>query len=256
MPGSWELAAMQARACARVSPGISLHYWQLAVERAGHRAEEVLGIGMTETARISGSAGAWEQYAHNHLDLLLTYARNTREPASRRAYEHWWTGRGSVEGNLDEREVDAFYKLVSRFGTREQFDEFCERHADLRAHDFRTWVSLLHAWNADDAAWQILTAEWPAPNSQPVPPRGEQTHLALRWGSNPRDVVNARDYAEYLIANRDTEAATEVILTVARRNRAPDWFVRKGAHLLAADGKVSAAVALFLGEDNIPAPDI
>ena len=256
MPGSWELAAMQARACARVSPGISLHYWQFAVERAGHRAEEVFGIGMQETARIPGSAGAWEQYAHNHPDLLLTYARNIREPASRLAYEHWWAARGSVEGRLDEREVDAFYKLVARFGTREQFDDFCDRHADLRAHDFKTWVALLHGWNADDAAWQILASEWPAPTSRAVPSRGEQTHLASRWGSDPRDVVNAREYAEYLIANRDTEGATDVILTVARRQGAPEWFVRKGAHLLATGGKVSEAVALFLGEEKKTAPDI
>ncbi len=252
MPGSWEMAAMQARACTRISPGISLHYWQLAVERAGHRADEVFGIGMEETARVPGAAAAWEQYALNHPQMLLSFARKVRESAARQAYEQWWAARGSVIRDLDEREVDAFYKFVVRFGTQEQFDRFRDLHPELRARDFKTWVSLLHGWKADDAAWEILEREWPVPNSRPMPAHGDQSHLVSRWNADRRDVVNAHEYAEYLIATGDTEAAGEVILTVARRQNAPEWFVRKAAHVLATGGKVGEAVALFLGEEKQP----
>ena len=256
MPGSWEMAAMQARACARVSPGISLHYWQVAVERGGHRAEEVFALGMEETVRVPGAAVAWEQYAHNHPDMLLTFARNVREPASRLAYEQWWTGRGSLSKDIGDREVDASYKLVPRFGTQEQFDQFRDLHPDLRTRDFKSWVSLLHGWKADDAAWEILNGEWPDAPSRPTTARGDQSHLATRWRVDPRDVVNAREYVEYLLASGDAEGAAEVILTVARRPSIPEWFVRKAVHHLAKGGKVSEAVSLFLGEEKLPGTGI
>ena len=256
MPGSWEMAVMQARACARVSPGISLHYWQVAVERAGHRAEEVFARGMEETARVPGAAAAWEQYAHNHPDILLTFARNVREPASRLAYTRWWESRGSLSKDIGDREVDAFYKLVPRFGTQEQFDQFRDLHLDLRARDFKVWVSLLHGWKADDAAWEILAGEWADAPSRTATARGDQSHLAVRWKTDSRDVVSAREYAEYLLATGDTDGANEVILAVARRHSAPEWFVRKGVHLLAKGGKVSEAVALFLGVEKLPGTGI
>ena len=252
MPGSWEMAAMQARACARVSPGISLHYWQLAVERAGHRAEEVLGIGMEETARVPGSAAAWEQYVQNHPELLLTFARIVPEPASRLAYERWWAERGSIPCNLDDREVDAFYKSVARWGTQKQLEQFCNRHPDLLERDFKIWVVLLHEWKADDAAWEILATAWPEFISPPVPLRGDQSNLALRWDADPRDFVSAREYIDHLTTKGDVKRANEVIITVSRRPGAPEWFIRKAARLLAAEGKTREAVILFLGKEKRP----
>ncbi len=252
MPGSWELAAMQARACAPVSPGMSLHYWQVAVERAGHRAGEVLGIGMQETARMRGAADSWEQYTRVHPEFLLTFARNVPESASRAALARWWTDRASVVDDLGEEEVEAFYSLVAQRGTREQFEQFCRRHTDRRARDHVMWVNVLHKWDADEAAWEIVAAEWPEPPLRPAPVGGEPHRLAAMWDSTPTDVVNARDYAEYLERTGDLDHAREVILRVAARSNAADWFLRKAGHVHAARGNVREAVELFLREKQKP----
>ena len=252
MPGSWEIAAMQARACARVSQGISLHYWQVAVERAGHRAEEVFGIGMDETAKVPGSVAAWHQYARNHPEHLLAYAFRTDEPGGRAAYDQWWSERGIRSASLEESEVSGFYRAVERFGKAEQFDQFRQRHPERQKRDFKTWVALLHRWGADDEAWKIVAAEWPKPSSLPAPPRGDKSNLAIRWASNHRDFLTAREYADHLRMKGDEKTANEVVITVARLDGAPEWFVRTGAYLLAADGQAVEAVAIFLAEGKIP----
>ena len=252
MPGSWEMAAMQARACARVSPGISLHYWQIAVERAGHRAEEVLGLGMDETLRMRGAATAWEQYAHVHPEFLLTYARHVPEAAARQALLTWWDERASVTNDLTENEAQSFYSLIESRGTRGQFDQFCQRHPELRTRDFSAWVGILHRWDDDKAAWQVLDAEWPEPATRPAPTHGDSALLASNWETAPHDFINAREYAEYLARAGDLDRANEVVVTVATRSDAPEWFVRKAARVHAADGDFQSAVALFLREKRAP----
>ena len=245
MPGSWELAAMQARACVRVAPMMSLNYWQVAVERAGHRAREVFGIGMQETARVRGAAELWAQYAQIHPEFLLTYARNVPEAASREAVARWCEERASTSGELDAEEVDTFYSIVAERGTREQFEQFCRRHTDFRPRDFARWVTILHKWESDDAAWEIIDAEWPEPpirNASTADP----AHLAAIWDARPNDVVNARDYAEQLERTGDLERAREVIMKVASNSSAPEWFLRKAARIFAARGETGNAVELFL----------
>ncbi|MEO7317793.1 MAG: O-antigen ligase family protein, partial [Chthoniobacteraceae bacterium] len=250
MPGSWELAAMEARACMRVSPGISLHYWQVAVERAGHRADEVLGIAMQETVRVRGAAAAWEQYARVHPEFLLTYARNVPEAASREAVALWWTERASAAKDLSDAEVATFYSLVAERGTREQFEQFCRRHTDLRARDHVMWVNTLHKWEADAAAWEIIAAEWPEPPLRPASLRADPALLAGRWESTPDDVVNAREYAEHLERTGKIDQAHEMILNVAKRSEAAEWFLRKAARVHAARGNAPEAVELFLRQKH------
>ena len=251
MPGSWELAAMQARACLRVSPGIALHYWQVAIERAGHRAEEVLGIGMEETVRVRGAAAAWEQYARVHPEFLLTYARHVPEAAAREAVARWWTERASVTNELTDAEVNTFYSLVAERGTREQFEQFCQRHTDLRARDHVKWINIFHKWEADDDAWEIIAAEWPEPPPRPASPR-EPAHLAAMWETDPNDVVNAREYAEYLERNGELDRAHDMIVKVAARSEAAEWFLRKAARVHAARGNAREAVELFLRQKQKP----
>ena len=248
VPGSWELAAMQARACTRVAPGLSLHYWQLAVERAGHRSEEVFGIAMRETVRVPNYTVTWEQYARLHPELLLTFARNVPEAKSREAYANWWTQRASTVSDLGDAEVTAFYALVEQRGTHEQFEQFCELHQYLRARDFQTWVRLLHKWGADEAAWKTLAAEWPEPAMHSTPSRFEPARLASLWENDPNDPVIAREYAECLVKTGDIGRANQIILTVAGRPNAPDWFVRKAAYVHAASGKARQAISLYLRE--------
>ncbi len=252
MPFSWELPAMQARACAHIAPGIALHYWQVAVERAGHRAEEVLGIGMQETTRLRGAAAAWEQYTRVHPEYLLTYARNVPEPASREAFARWWTERAAISDDLGANEVDAFYSLVAQRGTLEQFEQFCRRHVELRPLDFPTWVNIFHKWGADDAAWEILAAEWPEPPARAASTRSDPSRIMTTWETDPNDAVNARDYAEYLERTGDIDRAHEVILKIAARPSAPDWFLRRGARVQAASGNTRDAVEFFLRQKQMP----
>lgn len=251
MPNSWELAAMQARACVRVAPGIALHYWQIAIERAGHRADEVLGIAMQETMRVRGAAAAWEQYARVHPQFLLTYARNVPETPAREALTRWCTERAAVTDDLTDEEVNAFYSLVADRGTREQFEKFCIRHGDLRARDYVMWVNILHKWESDVVAWNILSAEWPEPPSHP-PAKGEPSRFATMWETDPNDAVNARDYAEHLERVGDVDRAHEIILKVASRIDAAEWFLRKAARVHAARGNYREAVELFLRQKQKP----
>ena len=252
MPGSWELAALQARACARVSPGISLHYWQVAVERAGHRAEEVMGIAIQETIRLRGAAEAWEQYARIHPELLLTYSRNVPEAASRDTFDYWWRERGSKATDILEGEFNAFYSLVAQRGTREQFEQFVARHPERRAVDFRLWVDILNRWEAYDPAWAILATEWPEPVERAASMTSDGARLSVMWEVDPANVVNARDLAEYLARVGDIERSKEITLKVAARPGAPAWFLRKAARVYASRGNAREAVALFLRETETP----
>ena len=252
MPGSWELAAMQARACLRVAPEMSVHYWQIAVERAGHRAGEVLGIGMQETARVRGSVATWEQYARVHPEFLLTYARNVPDAAAREAVARWCSERASTTNELGEEEVNTFYSIVAERGTREQFEDFCQRHPDLRARDRVRWINIFHKWEADAAAWKIIAAEWPEPVLRPAPTKDDSARLAATWDSTSSDMVNAREYAEYLERTGQTEDAHGVILDVAKRANAADWFLRKAGRIRAASGEFREAVELYLREKEKP----
>ena len=252
MPNSWEFAAMRARACLRVAPEMSVHYWQVAIERAGHRAGEILGIGMQETARVRGSVATWEQYTWVHPEFLLTYARNVPDAAAREAVARWCTERANTTTELGEEEVNTFYSIVAERGTREQFEQFCQRHTDLRARDHVMWINILHKWESDAAAWEIIAAEWPDPPMRPAPAGVESPRLAGMWDATPADAVNAREYAEYLERIGKTEEAHEVILKVAARANAPDWFLRKAGHIRAASGDVREAVELFLREKQKP----
>jgi FimV-like protein len=46
----------------------------------------------------------------------------------------------------------------------------------------------------------------------------------------------------------DSDAARRIVLEVAARQDAPPWFLRKAAHLLAADGRFPEAMAMILRE--------
>ncbi len=251
MPGSWELAALQARASKSVAPGISLHYWQIAIERAGHRAEEVFGIAMDETRGLRGATPTWEQYARLHPEFLLTYARNVPEAASREALALWWNERASQSVDLADAEVGAYYSLVEQRGSHEQFQQFIRNHPERRARDFKTWVEFLHKWTEDDAAWDILEKEWPEPADRAATTSENAGLLASRWDSDPSDVVNARDFARHLLQAGDIERANEIILKVAARPTPPDWFVRKAARIHVINRDPRAAVALFLREPQV-----
>ena len=248
MPGSWEIAAAQARACTRAAPGMALHFWQIATERAGHRADEVFGIAIDETSRIPGALASWGQYAHAHPELLLKYAQNSNATEGRNAYDIWWTERGSTRISLGEGEISAFYRLARKLGTPQQLAQWRESRAQLRAADFKTWASLYHEWKSDDLAWEVIAEEVPDPPFAKLGARVDRDHIESLWRTSRDNFNNAREYSAYLYSIGDTETATEVVVTTAHQSKPPDWFIRKGAHLLAAQGKITEAVELYLAE--------
>jgi hypothetical protein len=162
-PGAWEAAADQARACVNVSPGIALHYWQIAIERAGHRASEVFGS--VTKPRVPGATEAWLQYAESHPSLRLTYASQpfVAESTGRAAFDHWWKQRGAMPNDLSDDEVQGFYNFVVHWGHPEQLALFQQHHPELKARDFKRWVRLLHEWKKDKEAWQLIASQVPEP---------------------------------------------------------------------------------------------
>jgi O-antigen ligase len=246
-PGAWEAAADQARACINVSPRLALHYWQIAIEGAGHRASEVFGMALNETVRLPGATEAWFQYAESHPSLLLTYAIFAPEKAGRAAFDHWWKQRGAVAGDLSDGEIEGFYNLVARWGDPEQLTLFQQQHPELKARDFKKWAGLLHQWKKDGEAWQLIASQVPEPNFTSIPARSDLDRLQAGWDQDDRQFVNTRDFAAVLTAIGNLDQARDVIVYTARFSGALDWFVRKGAHLLAEQGDFENAVALYLG---------
>jgi hypothetical protein len=266
-PGAWEAAVDQAHACINVSPRIALHYWQIAIEGAGHRASEVFGTAMKETAPIPGTTEAWFQYAENHPSLLLTYAEFAHQnagrivslpkTAARDAFDRWWTGRGAVADDLLDAEIEKFYVSAARWGKPEQLAIFQQRHPELKGRDFKRWAALLHGWEKDEEAWQLIASQVPEPDFTYLPPRSDLERLKEGWRLDNHQFVNARDYAAVLTMEARLDPAREVVLLDLAREvivtvantfvDAPDWFVRKGAHLLATHREFDKAVALYLG---------
>jgi len=274
-PGAWEASVDQARACINVSPGIALHYWQVAIEGAGHRASEVFGTAMKETVRIPGATEAWRQYAEDawfqyaesHPPLLLAYATSAPENTGRVAFDHWWKQRGAMTDDLTDGEVQGFYNFVTRWGDPEQLVIFEQHHPDLKARDFKKWAGLLHEWDKDKEAWQLIASQVPEPNFPSIVARTDLALLKLVWEREPHQFLNAQDYAALLTATGELhkaagelhkatdelDEARKVIVTVANFVDAPDWFVRKGAHLHAAQRDFKEAVRLYL---RIPKPTV
>jgi O-antigen ligase len=261
-PGAWEAARDQARACANASPGIALHYWQVAIEGAGPRASEVFGMAMNETARLPGATEAWFQYAESHPALLLAFSNFAPESMGRVAFDHWWKQRGAMAGDLSDGEIEGFYNFVVHWGDPAQLALFQQYHPELKARDFKKWVSVLHDWKKDKEAWQLIANQVPEPDFTYIPPQSDLEKLKVGWELNKHQFPNARDYAAVLTMKAkldpahevdSLDLAREVIATVADFGEAPDWFVRKGAHLLAARGDFEEAVRLYL---RIPRPQV
>ena len=246
-PGAWEAAIDQARACINVSPRTALHYWQVAIEGAGHRASEAFGMAMSETVRLPGATEAWLAYAESHPPLLLTYAAFVPEKAGRVAFDHWWMQRGAVAGDLSDGEVEAYYGFAARWGDSKQFAVFQQHHPALKERDFKRWAALLHGWKKNEEAWQLIASRVPEPAFTSIPAVSDLDRLAAEWDHDKHKYVNAQDYAAVLTVKGRLDEALKVIETVARFADSPDFFVRKGSHLLAARGQFEDAVVLYLG---------
>jgi hypothetical protein len=248
VPGSWSLLADQARASFRASPGFAVHSWQRAIERGGHRREEILRLAIEATAQMPTTAQIWSSYVDAQPDLLLTHAQMLAGEAGREEFARWWERRFLAGAALTKSEIDDFPRVAAKWGTPAQLQLWMERHAHLQARDGRRWAEVLHTWGENERAWQLLRERIPNPEFPDSPPAISREILELRWREKPEDLVNARALAHLLSRTQEAESSDAVIIASARRPDAPAWFLHKAAHLLAEDGKFADAVAIALRE--------
>jgi hypothetical protein len=147
---------------------------------------------------------------------------------------------------IPESEADAFLRLAAQWGTPEQLQEWMNRRDGNRPREYRQWAALLHQWGRDTEAWALLHGEVSEPTFPSFMPKAPPDQLEFRWRNSPKDIVNARNYAQFLQASGDTESMENVILTVAAREDAPKWFLEKAAHILARKRDFAKAVELVL----------
>jgi hypothetical protein len=245
-PSSWTLPAAQAFASRRVSAGMTLHFWTLAIERAGHRRAEVFGMANRYTAEMPIAEAFWARYAETNPSLLLIYAASQTDAEGRLHYQHWWDMRGA-SGSLEPHEVELFYRCLPRWGTMEQFWHWTKQHADREAQDYRAWAGVLHTWGDDAAAWEIL-ARHVADPPFPAPLSTKPEFLEAGWLRDPKNVVNAQALASAWHQMGELERCQRVILAVAAQEAPPPWFLRKAAYIYAARGDFEKAVAALLKE--------
>jgi O-antigen ligase len=247
-PGSWGILATQARACQRISPGLAVHYWEMAVERGGIHRDEVLRLGVQETTAASPIAEAsWGHYAEANPDLLLPFAQILPDQEARYYFNIWWKERAMSEA-LSPSEIDMYYKNGSRWGSRAQFDEWMSRHANWRARDFLPWASLLHTWGDDRQAWGMLTEFIAEPDLPKGRTKGNEDQPDAKLRVTTRRFSAAKDLAMAHYADGEKSRGDEILVSAALEPGSPPWFVRKGAYLLARSGRLGEAVALLLRE--------
>jgi len=246
MPTSWRMARTQARACIGVSPHVAVHYWQLAIERGEDRAGELFAEALRETAHLPNASGTWDSYVEAHPELALFYAQRLPGDQGRPFYDLWWRERALAPIALRPAELRDFYQQTARWGTPEQFGEWMRHRRELRRSDLRAWAALLHGWGDEEGAWRLLAPVISDPPFSDGVPKTPRTELESRFQIRPEDSVNARDLAQVMLQSGDRSGAAAIILQVADRPDAPLWFLRKGANMLAADGRFSEAVTLAL----------
>jgi O-antigen ligase len=249
-PGSWGILATQARACQRLSPGLAVHYWEMAVERGGIHRDEVLRLGVRETTAASPTAEAsWGRYAEANPTLLLPFAQLLPDQEARYYFALWWKERALSEA-LSPTELALYYQNAQRWGSRAQFDDWMARHADWRTRDFLQWASLLHAWGDDRRAWEML-AEFIAEPGLPKA-QSKTDPLDKKWRISSRRFFLTQQLAMTRYENGDKARGDEIIVDAATEEGSPPWFVRKAAYILARSGRLGEAVALLLREPVKP----
>jgi O-antigen ligase len=246
-PSSWTLPAAQAYVSRTVSAGMTLFYWTLAVERAGHRQEEVFGMAIRYTLALPTAASFWARYANTHPELLLVYAIEQSDADARSYFQQWWETR-ALKAELRPEEVQLFYRNLPRWGTKEHLAQWRQHYAEREPRDFKTWAALLHGWGEDVDAWQLLTrhVEDPAFPPQQLSTRLEQ--LEAGWLKDAKNFVLAQALAAAWHSRGELDREQKVLLSVAAQDNPPIWFLRKAAYWHAAQGAFPEAVALLLRE--------
>ena len=244
-PGSWRLIAAQARSIASISPGLSIGYWQQALERCDLHREDVLSLGVRETQRFPSAPLLWGNYVEQHPELLLPYAQALPEDEARYFYALWWEQR-ALTSPLTASELAIFYRNATRWGNRTQFDEWMRIRSNWERRDYRLWAGLLHQWSDARRAFDLLAAHVPEPGFPATAPSTPRDELEMKWRITPKNVVNAQQLAHVRRLEGETVQSDELVLAVAARSYAPPWFTSKAAYILARMGRHGEAIPLIL----------
>jgi hypothetical protein len=248
LPGGWRYPIGHARAVKRLSPRLCMEYWQVAVERSGWRAAEILGQALNDTAGLPAADSIWEQYIASQPTLALAYARTLPEADTRQFFDLWWKARGRV-ADLSKDELRDFYFFARRWADGEQVLEWMRLHPARRRDDFREWVALLHRTGMSDRAWQLWQGRVPEPPYPAATAALTREEAEARVRLAPENRANVIELARLIEQSGDRAAARKIILDVAADRNAPSWFLQKAAYFLAEDGNYREAVEMALREN-------
>jgi O-antigen ligase len=248
VPASWPLPAAQAAASRKISAGMSLHFWTLAIERAGHRSDDLFFKAVENTRELPEAAAFWSRYTEDNPELLLCMMRNAPDAEARYYFQLWLKNRAAAD-DLKEFEIRDFYQQVARYGSVSNLYEWMKNHPALELEDYKKWAALLHRWNDDATAWKLLSSRIKEPDYPTGAPSVKTEILELRFATEPGNALNSQSLAEAYTKMNQPEKAAQVILTVAAQEKPPLWFLKKAAYLQAAEGQYAAAVGNLLRED-------
>ncbi len=243
MPDIWELPAGQAEVSERRSPGMALHFWTLAIERAGHRGDEIFAMAVRDTLNLPGAEAFWRSYVETNPQFCLSYAQYFAGAAERDYFNRWWNTR-ALSGRLNPYEIQTFYQNAARWATPAQFGQWMRSRASREPEDCMDWVRILDRLGADDAAWTVLARALKEPPFPGINSAASADFLRSEWETHPGNALNALTLAERLAATGKTEKSDEIILAAAARPGAPDWFLKKAAFVLARKHRYAEAVAM------------
>ena len=246
-PGDWSLPTMQGWLSRDISPGMSFHFWSLAIERADRRAPEIFLAAYHNSIDLQGGEQFWRTYAESHPEFLLCYAQAaSSDEKGKAAYDEWWKSRGDSSVGIDAWEPPAFYSAVRKWGDRAQLEIWMNRRRELEPADYKTWAAILHEWQMDADAWSILSRRIKEPGFPDSAPGEPTAALAANWRAHPDDPIAAQAYARQCSINGDAATSEQVILSVAAGKSPPLWFIEKAAFLYAAKKDYATAVTSLL----------
>lgn len=244
-PNSWSVPAAEAVASRPFSQGMTLHFWSLAIERSGHRKEELFFTAWNNTEQFSSAPLFWNNYVETNPQLLMSYARVAPGADGRYYFQRWWNERASSD-DLAQFEIDDFYDQIPKYGSITNLKEWMEHHPALEETDYKTWAALLHLWKDDAAAWKLLAGRTKEPDYPAGNISEKQEALESKFFAEPQNVLNAQTLARVYAATGHPEKEREVIVAVATGQNAPPWFLQKAAFLQAASGNYDDAVTDLL----------
>lgn len=93
VPVAWQLPVKQAWMAQPHSPGMALHFWALALERAGRRTGDLFAAAYKNTSVLPEAREFWRHYVERRPEYLLLYAESVSDASpqeARAAFHRWW----------------------------------------------------------------------------------------------------------------------------------------------------------------------